>query len=270
MGELLVREITYRAAVAFLAGFGVALIFRVSRTFDIAAPSMVLLAMYISERWLGPLTSAALLLSSASAIWWFVYRPCKERSVLHVLAASIGLQIIVQSCTTLFFGDSLVTKKTFGSPFGSGTLGCGVVLIVLVTLTLLFRIVWNRPWTTLHLRTVMQDPELAACIGVRVEVMQVAAFALGVVAMLASAVLWQTETQIKAANAASLLIYGIAVGAWGRELSPHWMLAASYAFAFVATVLSYCGGPLLADVAYLAGVSLILALPQKRYSVVEE
>jgi branched-subunit amino acid ABC-type transport system permease component len=269
VGELLVREITYRAAVAFLAGFGIALIFRVSRTFDIAAASMVLLAMYISERWFGALTSAALLLSSASAIWWFVYRPCK-RSALHVLAASIGLQIIVQSCTTLFFGDSLLTKKTFGSPFGSGTLGCGVILVVLVTLTLIFRIVWNRPWTTLHLRTVMQDPELAACIGVRVEVMQVATFTLGVAAMLASALLWQSETQIKAANAASLLIYGIAVGAWGRELAPHWMLAASYAFAFIATFLSYYGGPLLADVAYLAGVSLILALPQKRYSVVEE
>jgi len=260
---LIFHELLYRTCVSFLAAVGFAFIFRVSGTFDVSAPALSFLWLYFCEKYIPPFVASLAVAGSALCIWWVVFRKVST-SVILSLACSIAVMLVAQALTTMIFGDRLIALGSLPRIFPSDTLheiiwtGC----IALTTAGMC--IVWKLQPVTRNFRSVMENSDLARCYGIQTDRVKVAAYAAGVACIFIAAVLWQSETPLTSNNSAALLLYGIAIGSWGRRIGFVRMLFLAILLSAVSMGLAYRIGPVSTGISYLVCAVAMVALNRER------
>lgn len=252
--ELLDGGLAYRAAVGFLAGFGFSLVFRVARCFDISVPAVCVLVLYMLIVWrVPPIAAVVILALSLAALWRGLFDRIRGATT-STLVMSVGVQTIIFSLTTMIFRDDFISVNgARGQILGSAALGLlGALLLVAAVGQMALRTQKGTWWV----RTVVDDPALAQSIGVPVARVQFAAYILGGLSIFLAAALWATQTEIRTSSSMSLVLYGIAIGGWGRSLDLLHMVVLAIGLAIASTLLSYWQGPLFADLSYLGAAFL--------------
>jgi branched-subunit amino acid ABC-type transport system permease component len=255
---ILAAGLAYKACVGFLAGLALALLFRVARCLDISGPTVALFALYATAVWDCPSSLVAVGITVVSSLLWFsLFRRIKDQSAA-TLVLSIGIQTMVYSATTIAFADRSISLADARHQLVGGWAIAAVAALFSVAIVLHFAL--RLRFATRNIRATADDPLLAAAIGADVEVVQWLAFVTAGLLFWAAAALWASQTEIRTSQAVTLILYGIAVGGWGRSLQVGRLALVSLTLATLSTALAYAGGPLLADIGYvLTAIFAVLA-----------
>ncbi len=184
-----------KGAVYALVGLGFGLIFTTTRVFHIAHAAIYVLAAYalllaISFMGLSLITAIplAILLAAIAGMFmdWSVYQPLAKRSASAavVMISSIGIQIVVENCIALGFGNQSQILR----PGIEKTLAFGSVILtrvqiaqaltgIVLTLALWLLLKHTRIGQTC--RAVSDDSILASVLGIRVNRIRLFVFAIG-------------------------------------------------------------------------------------------
>lgn len=192
-----------QGAVYGLLAMGVVVIYRTTRTLNLAQGGMATLGAftYIALRERGvptPVAVVAVVAIGAAAglgIGQLIGWPLRRANATVKLVSSLGVLLVVQSLVGIIFGNVPRSAPPLVSPDSITALGITVPVDGLVVLavaaasaTLLHRLLTSTR-LGLHMRAVAADPEVAALQGVNVRLVTAGSWMLGVAIALGGGIL---------------------------------------------------------------------------------
>ncbi|MCU0574779.1 MAG: branched-chain amino acid ABC transporter permease [Syntrophobacteraceae bacterium] len=189
--QLLVNSLALGSFYALIA-FGFALIFGVTRAFNLAHGELVLLGGYIAcllakgygihTLWTLPFSIMALL--GAALLLHAILRRLREPFELNTLVVTFGLALVLQNAMVFFFTadyrlidpGSLRHLDLLGIQVSDAQLS---VFALSITVTVALHLLMRKTFLGKALRATIQDREAARLAGIHVDHMTLVAFGLG-------------------------------------------------------------------------------------------
>ena len=181
-----------------LLASGLTLIFGVMHVINIAHGAFLILAAFVTfSIWeatgLDPLAAIAITTPIMFAFGWALYnstiRPIRGAPVASSVLLTFGLALVIEGVMGIVWGNTShsIRPGYFNDSFGIGDVflpkaqvyGCGVAIIVLVSLYL----VLTRTWLGRAIRASAVNPQGAELVGVNVAAVSAMTFAVGVAAV---------------------------------------------------------------------------------------
>lgn len=238
-----------------LLGLGFALIFGVTRAFNLAHGDFILLAGYLAFAlwqfwhfpflWTIPLCMLALLVASLGLRWLLSLLP--EPFELNSLVVTFGLAIVLQNLFLAVFSADfrliLLPLKVFWTvPAWSLVVTTNQAFLLLGSLlaTLAVYLFLYQTFVGKALRATIQNREAAALAGIRVSQMQILAFALGGLLLGLAGPLMAVNMYLHPAGGleptliAIILTIAAGVGRTGSLLWAGWLLGLAESFTALA------------------------------------
>lgn len=171
------------AMVYVLSAYGLVVTYRVAGVFNLALGYQAAMAAYlywqlsVSWGW-NVILSAVIVVIVAGPLLGFVLQQVlfrKRREILTSIIVTLGLGVLIEGLIQVFWGgtsESRVASSVFGEKYwniGSASLTANE-LGVIVSAIVIGAMVWfllNRSRTGLHMRAVVDDPELAGATAIR-------------------------------------------------------------------------------------------------------
>jgi urea transport system permease protein len=268
-------QIASAIASLILIALGLAVIFGMMRVINLAHGEFLMLGGYATitafnngvNLWLAMLVVAPL---SVAAFGMLVERFAIRRlygRLVHTMLATWGLSLAMIGLVTVVFGN---TVSGVSAPLGSVTIGeyrtgAYELLLILVVAALLFAgwLVLRHTRLGLIARGTMQNPAMAAALGVNASTVYAATFGVGAaLSGLAGALLAPISGVVPTIGAAYIAKAFITVISGGAAILSGTTVAASLLGA-VNTAATFAFTPVLGEVALLAAAVLLLrVLPQ--------
>jgi branched-chain amino acid transport system permease protein len=268
-------QIASAIASLILIALGLAVIFGMMRVINLAHGEFLMLGGYATitafnngvNLWLAMLVVAPL---SVAAFGMLVERFAIRRlygRLVHTMLATWGLSLAMIGLVTVVFGN---TVSGVSAPLGSVTIGeyrtgAYELLLILVAAALLFAgwLVLRHTRLGLIARGTMQNPTMAAALGVNPSTVYAATFGVGAaLSGLAGALLAPISGVVPTIGAAYIAKAFITVISGGAAILSGTAVAASLLGA-VNTAATFAFTPVLGEVALLAAAVLLLrVLPQ--------
>jgi branched-chain amino acid transport system permease protein len=268
-------QIASAIASLILIALGLAVIFGMMRVINLAHGEFLMLGGYATitafnngvNLWLAMLVVAPL---SVAAFGMLVERFAIRRlycRLVHTMLATWGLSLAMIGLVTVVFGN---TVSGVSAPLGSVTIGeyrtgAYELLLILVAAALLFAgwLILRHTRLGLIARGTMQNPAMAAALGVNPSTVYAATFGVGAaLSGLAGALLAPISGVVPTIGAAYIAKAFITVISGGAAILSGTTVAASLLGA-VNTAATFAFTPVLGEVALLAAAVLLLrVLPQ--------
>jgi branched-chain amino acid transport system permease protein len=122
----------------------------------------------------GWLVAAVVLAVIGAVMYYALYRPLANRSLISVAIGTLGVALVIRGALTVAFGQN---PSALSSPFGNGVVRAGslvlsvqdvaIILIVAVLVTVQ-AVVLRRTFVGKSLRAISEDRDMAALLGLRV------------------------------------------------------------------------------------------------------
>lgn len=272
---IVVLQIASAIASLILIALGLAVIFGMMRVINLAHGEFLMLGGYATitafnnglNLWLAMLVVAPL---SVAAFGMLVERFAIRRlygRLVHTMLATWGLSLAMIGLVTVVFGNTVsgVSAPLGGVTIGEYRTGAYELLLILVAAALLFAgwLVLRHTRLGLIARGTMQNPAMAAALGVNPSTVYAATFGVGAaLSGLAGALLAPISGVVPTIGAAYIAKAFITVISGGAAILSGTTVAASLLGA-VNTAATFAFTPVLGEVALLAAAVLLLrVLPQ--------
>jgi branched-chain amino acid transport system permease protein len=123
---------------------------------------------------IGWLVSFVVLAFIGAAMYYAVYRPLANRSLISVGIGTLGVALVIRGALTVKFGPN---PSSLASPFGNGVVRAGPVIIssqdvaiilIVALLVTLQALIFRYTFVGKSLRAISEDREIAQLLGLRV------------------------------------------------------------------------------------------------------
>jgi sulfate-transporting ATPase len=206
-----------------LVGMALSLIYRSSGTLNLAAGSLSSFATfvalvdvrkYVASAWL--LLLFALIIGGViSALCYLLLARVENRSPLSASIASLGVALIVDAVTVMFWGSTIFPAEVVSIPATVSVLGVRIdgaqlaIIVVGVILSGVLALLLRTP-LGLKIRAVGQGPQMSRALGISVSGMRLAVWVVAGVLAAAAATIGAPEVGLVAGNSTVLLVAALA------------------------------------------------------------
>jgi branched-chain amino acid transport system permease protein len=263
-----------------LTSMGLSLVFGVSKIINFAHGDFVVIGMYSAlsiyyVTGLGPYISWILVIPISFAIGWLAFQLIKKTiggEEINQIFITIGLSMVIQNLLLMTFkSDYRTLKSSFSKSLEIGNIYISyeslLAFLIAVAVTIAFLWFLNRTDLGRAMRAVSQDRDAASLMGVKVELINVLAFGLGItMAGLAGGLLLTMYAAYPTAGGVyNLLAWVIVVlGGLGQVEGA---LAAAFLIGICETLTGFYIGPDFRQVVYyLFFIAILIIRPQGLFS----
>jgi branched-chain amino acid transport system permease protein len=182
MLELLFAGLALGAIYALVA-LGFVFVYRATGMINFAQGDMTtagaFMAYWAVTSWhlpllLGWVVSFAALALVGAAMYFVVYRPLANRSMISVAIGTLGVALVIRGALTVKFGEN---PSSLASPFGNGLVRAGpvilstqdvAIILIVAVLVSVQALIFRYTFVGKSLRAISEDREMSQLLGLRV------------------------------------------------------------------------------------------------------